>query len=227
MALNLRKRPADVQFVTGRHASTPARVATWALLVLALLGLASASSAQDLLVCEDSQGRPFLTHPPCPPGSSYVRRHPSGSSAPVRDPAAAPGKKLPDAAENALDPADTARVARAVRAARFKRALAGLGTLRIYSLSYYNESGEWPTRPKQLGLDPKTLFNEDIARVDFRKDGTIEAHLRPDFGEDKRIWLHPKTVLGGAQIRWNCRTNLSLPKQPGLGAGDCHSTEND
>lgn len=99
-------------------------------------------------------------------------------------------------------------IAKAVLAARFSRALADLSALKIYSMSYMAESGEWPREPEQMGLDSETFDTDDIVEVGYRKDGGIVAYLTPAFGHGKWLWMQPRSALGGANVSWQCRTNV-------------------
>ena len=84
-----------------------------------------------------------------------------------------------------------------------------LSSLKLYVMMHYAEFGQWPTGPAELGLDARTLHSDDVRQVEFQPGGTIAARLAEDFGPDKHLWLIPRETLGGANMSWDCRTDLS------------------
>jgi hypothetical protein len=180
--------------------------------LLAILAAATPPAGASIKECRSPSGDLAFTTQHCPKGFSRVREFESAATAKQRGEAADTSRPVaaptpsPSEPRPALSPATL--VSRAVISARFARALSELSALKVYAMSYYVEMGEWARRPSELGLDAATLNSEDIAAVELRPDGELVAHLRQELGHDLRIWLHPEPSMGGASMRWRCRTNI-------------------
>ena len=178
--------------------------------------------AASIQKCQSKAGEVLFTSVDCPEGYQLVRQHAVEDPPPAPDAAGAEEAidldALPPQAERPPPEEPPGLIQRAMLAARFTRALSELSTLKTYSMMHLAETGEWPRGPADLGLDPQTFDTEDIAAIDFAPDGAIIAHLRADFGSERRIWLRPEASLGGATTRWVCETNVRIGQVlPGMG----------
>lgn len=205
----------------------------WIALVVGLASapLQVAGAAGRKCIAED--GRILFTDQDCPAGTrigktgdgSVIQIQPRPGPRPdARDPhprpAPAESEATPQSAADSLLRA-VPLVGQVILASRFARALADLSNLKIHSMAYMAETGEWPTEPAQLGLDTATLHTADIVEIGYRRDGGIVAYLAPVFGHARWLWMQPHDALGGASIAWQCRTNVETGTLLASAFGGC------
>jgi hypothetical protein len=97
---------------------------------------------------------------------------------------------------------------RILLAARLANAVSSISPIRTYLLEYYYSMGQWPESLDQLGLDPVTLYSQDIEAVQLGRDGIVQARLSQAFGNGKFLELLPYEEMSGTSMRWRCRSNL-------------------
>ena len=182
--------------------------------------IAPVAWADAILKCRSPEGEVLFSSETCPDGWALAKEHVIGTQGePGEMPEAAdappPASPLPSQPPTVLN--------RAALAARFARALGELSSLKMLSMSYMAQTGQWPTDPVELGLDPASLHSQDIASLDLAREGGFVAHLRPAFGVERKIWLSPQASLGGATLSRRCRTNVPLSSLLLSAMGGCEA----
>jgi len=219
---------------------------------MALLGLFALSlvSADDGSVkstyytCSLPDGRILMRETPCPSGAKMLsarevverpqpapsagesasgqRELPASLGEAGTTEGATPDQLLKDGAF--VDPSfDAGFISMMMLRARLMKVVASLHSLKTSVMMYNAETGQWPTKASELGLDPKTMYTDEIKGIEFGRDGSIVADLAPSFGENKRIAFHPRWTLGGAQLEWDCVANFPEKLFTGMGAPPCKS----
>ncbi|NNL64794.1 MAG: hypothetical protein HKP30_00995, partial [Myxococcales bacterium] len=133
-----------------------------------------AAAAASTCVAED--GRILFTDQDCPPGTRpgktgggnliQTKRPRARQAEHPRPPSSEPDATPPSMTDSVLHAIPL--VGRAILASRFARALADLSSLKVHSMAYMAEMGEWPTKPEQLGLDAATFHTADIVEIGYR-----------------------------------------------------------
>lgn len=191
------------------------RSSGWLTVCIVAAGLlAPAVWADAIRKCRSPEGEVLFSTEACPDGWALAKEHVIGA------PGAPGAVQVPPLVSPVPEPPPTLTT-RTALAARFSRALSELSTLKVLSMSYLAQTGEWPTDPAELGLDSESLHSQDIAALDLEREGGFVVHLRPDFGVERKIWLSPEASLGGATLSWRCRTNVPLSAVIPSAMGDC------
>ena len=90
------------------------------------------------------------------------------------------------------------------------QAVASLTGVRTSVAEYYLSNGNWPKNITQMGFTPDSMNSSLINQVEITNDnGNIEATLSEQFGQEKKVNLTPRFVLGGTQAEWRCTSNVS------------------
>ena len=94
--------------------------------------------------------------------------------------------------------------------AQFQQALSSLTPLRVASVEYFMNTGEWPKDFKAVGVDKKSMSSSFIDGVRIAPQGRIVAELNEQkFGQQKKIVLTPHQVMGGTTVEWQCSSNFT------------------
>ena len=145
--------------------------------------------------CRNSEGETTFRDTPCEKAEATVRteelapREPESQTPPIES--SAPGA------------AGSYR-----QAANLAQALSSLTPTKMLVSEYYLINGRWPGNLEQLGLDSRSMHNQQISRVTLLPGGGIRAALSELFGSGKRLTLRPKEAMGGTQLEWSCKVNL-------------------
>jgi hypothetical protein len=214
------------------------------LLALSLVSADDSSVSSTYYTCSLPDGRILMRETPCPSGAKTLSAREvveRSQPAPSAEESASGKPELPASlgetatTEGAtpdqlvkdgafVDPSfDTGFISLIMLRARLMKVVASLHSLKTSVMMYNAETGQWPTKASELGLDPKTMYTDEITGVHFGQDGSIVADLAPGFGENKRIALHPRWTLGGAQLEWDCVANFPEKLFTGMGAPPCKS----
>lgn len=191
-----------------------------AVCIVASSLVAPAAWADAILKCQSPAGEVLYSTETCPDGWALAKEHVIGAQG---EPGGVPGATEAPPPASPIPAQPPTVLNRAALAARFARALGELSSLKMLSLSYMAQTGEWPTDPVELGLDPSSLHSQDIASLDLAREGGFVAHLRPAFGVERKIWLSPAASLGGATLSWRCRTNVPLSALLPSAMGGCEA----
>jgi hypothetical protein len=215
-----------------------ARTALLGLLALSLVSADDGGVKNTYYTCSLPDGRILMRETPCPRGAKTLsarevvdkpRPAPSAEGQPRAAPDSAGttegATSDPGVGDQPfVDPSFDAGLLRMMMLrARLMKVVASLNSLKTSVMMYNAETGQWPTKASELGLDPKTMYTDEIKDVRFEGDGTIVAELTPGFGESKRIALQPRWTLGGAQLEWECLANFPEKLFNGMGAPPCKS----
>lgn len=214
------------------------RTALLWLLALSLVSADDGSVKNTYYTCSLPDGRILMRETPCPRGAKTL-----SAREVVEKPRPAPSAEEPlptlpgeaEATEGAtteqvvgdqpfVDPSFDAGLLRMMMLrARLMKVVVSLQSLKTSVMMYNAETGEWPTKASELGLDPETMHTDEITGVQFGREGSIVAQLAPGFGDSKRIALLPRWTLGGAQLEWECVANFPEKLFKGMGAPPCKS----
>jgi hypothetical protein len=176
------------------------------LIILILVFASSTVSAGSIIKCQAADGSITYADSRCPAGQQQLSKQ---SHQQVRRQSKASIKNLQKGAEFP-ESGKLARIPRLLFQTRFSQALSSLMVLRNPLVEYYIYRGQWPRHLEDIGLDSKQMTSSQIVVTELAERGRLKAQLKPEFGDDKVIWLYPKEVMGGTQIEWTCYSNFPV-----------------
>lgn len=101
--------------------------------------------------------------------------------------------------------------------------LSSLSPIKIRVIEYYYNTGVWPQKLKDIDLDKDEMTSREINTIVLGDEGGIYAYLDEQFGEDKKVVLMPKRVMGGTSVEWECFANFSVKRLAYRGRALCES----
>lgn len=93
-----------------------------------------------------------------------------------------------------------------VNPAKLVKVQMDLRSLKDIIADHYNYNSSFPASLEDAGIYGNGE-SANISKVDLR-DGMIEAHLKPEYGENKFIRLEPEFDSGGEIVHWSMSSNL-------------------
>ena len=103
--------------------------------------------------------------------------------------------------------------------------LASLSPIKLRVIEHYRYMGVWPETLESIGLVAAEVASSNVEKVTFDEDGGIHAYLRETFGDNKRVVIRPKSVMGGTSFEWECFANFNKATLLYLGNPSCESRE--
>ena len=113
--------------------------------------------------------------------------------------------------------------------AELSNVLATLSPIRMRLIEYYAYAGKWPNSLADIDLKASEMTSSHIDKITLSDIGGnkrgIKAYLNQSFGEDKRLILMPKSVMGGTSFEWQCFANFNKQSLSYGGQQLCESRE--
>lgn len=191
-------------------------------LIIIVLILAFPSSVFAAYKCTDTNGRVAYQDQPCVEGAveKEIRLYSppeQGVSDGVFRPKVSADPSVSDDEMPFLDGSSM------LLRTRLASVLSSLSPIKIRVIEYYYNTGVWPQKLKDIDLDKDEMTSREINTIVLGDEGGIYAYLDEQFGEDKKVVLMPKRVMGGTSVEWECFANFSDKKLANRGRALCES----
>lgn len=96
-------------------------------------------------------------------------------------------------------------------AAAFAQSIAVVSPIKIQSIEFYSQSGEFPSRLEDIGIHSKDMKSSSyISDLTLGDNGEILIKGNEVMGLDTVVMLKPRLTLGGLSIEWRCYTNIKV-----------------
>jgi len=158
--------------------------------------------------CTNAQGEVAYQDSECQDGAVEKKMHVAVPSTPP-EPRPALTAEQQQLAQNAFVDEGSPIVIRA----ELSNVLATLSPIKMRLIEYYAYAGKWPNSLADIDLKASEMTSSHIDKMTLSDIGGntrgIKAYLNPSFGENKRLILMPKSVMGGTSFEWQCFANFN------------------
>lgn len=173
--------------------------------------------------CTNAQGEVAYQDSECQAGAVEKKMHVAVPSTPA-EPKPAPGSD-----EQISDKAFVDEGSPIVIRAELSNVLATLSPIKMRLIEYYTYAGKWPKSLADIDLKVSEMTSSHIDKIALSdisgNKRAIKAYLNQSFGEDKRLILMPKSVMGGTSFEWECFANFNKQSLSYGGQQLCESRE--
>jgi len=171
------------------------------LLITALLLLPIQASA--FYKCSDNQGGISYQKAPCSGASTQKKVHVYIPKKSGIENSSEFTEAKPAGSEQSTEQS------KAIMLSKLSAAINSLAPIKASSAQYFHMNGHWPKKLSDIGVDKKSVKSSHINAVKLNKKGGIVAQLNSSYGENKKVLLQPKNILGGTNLEWTCYANFT------------------
>jgi len=174
----------------------------YSIALLLLLGLNA--QAGSIIKCQAADGSITFADTRCPAGHSQL----SKKSHQQRRLSNKTSLKNLQKGSEFPDDETTTQIPRLLFQARFSQILSSLTPIKFSMIEYYLYRGKWPQKLEEVGFKTTQMTSSLIRATNLSDAGRLQVKLALEFGDNKELWLYPRSVMGGTQVEWDCYTNF-------------------